>query len=68
MESAVFVGGPSNAAYSLCILIRDDGTDSLPVGVEQGSEMSGEGVTGIKCAAFTLDVRFFNGLVGWSSI
>ena len=67
IESATFAGGPSEAAYSLCALITNDGTGSAPVSVEQGAEMGGENVVGIECAAFMLDVKFFDGVVGWRS-
>lgn len=68
IESATFVAGPSDAAYSLCALITEGNKNSVPVGVDQGGEMSDDSVIGIECAAFMLDVRFFNGLAGWKSV
>lgn len=64
VESAFFMGGPVEAAYTLCMLISSDGA-STTMAVEQGIEMSGDAVTGIECAAFMLDRTFFNGAASW---
>ena len=65
IRSVTYMGGPAEASFSLCSFFVGDDGETASAGFEQNVEVSAQDVTGIECAAFFVDLNFFNGVASW---